>query len=230
MLARLNIRQFNIFSFNKFTPLFTCILNNNSDIMNVLLTKYRDKININQHNIKKACPVHMLCKTYRELRESEKNLLRMDDLQVNEHEKDNLYTPLHLAVLYHKISIAKLLLDHPQIDVNIQDKDKNTPLHYASSFEISKYNHKDCYNILELLLSYTTKKVNIMIKNKYDLTPLQSFLFYNRFYWQQRTNYIYVIELFVKYHANSENKNEIKKLLNSDVIESSNFLKEKLKD
>lgn len=41
-------------------------------------------------------------------------------------------TPLHVAVFNENIYSMSLLLTHPEIDPNTQDRDELTPLHYAA--------------------------------------------------------------------------------------------------
>jgi len=41
-------------------------------------------------------------------------------------------TPLHMASQYGYFGIVQRLLKHPDIDVNVEDMEHNSPLHYAS--------------------------------------------------------------------------------------------------
>jgi len=76
--------------------------------------------------------------------------------------------PFHNVINKDSIEEMKLLLKHPTIDINKQDKDGNTPLHKI----ILKKNKE----ALQLLLKHPN--INYNIKNIDEKTPLQLTLYY----------------------------------------------------
>jgi|GEM_PF-6389692 len=80
---------------------------------------------------------------------------------INSQTKEELYTPLHLAVLNGDYKTTELLLAH-NADVNLKDKNGNTALHYATQAKDTK--------MIDFLIS---NKADIEIKNKLGSTPLK---------------------------------------------------------
>jgi len=93
-----------------------------------------------------------------------KALLKCSDIQVNLPQIENLWTPLHFACqrgVY--TEAAKLLLEHPDIDVNPQEKKGFTPLHVSI--------HKNSTMITYLLLKHPDIEPNIACFHR-NYTPL----------------------------------------------------------
>lgn len=145
------------------TPLLSSMLNKKCDILKVILTKFERKVKINYQFAKNVTPLHILCtESEHSLTEGEKMFLSLKDLKLNEQESVNLYSPLHLAVLCNKQEIVKILLDNPQVDVNIKDIKKNTPLHYAFP---NRNDYQENFEILKLFLNSSNKKLDLMPTN-----------------------------------------------------------------
>jgi len=105
-----------------------------------------------------------------------------------------LFTPLHLACFYSNIDIIKLLLSYPDINVNIQDNNGNTPLHLPCSDELVNI------NVVELLLAHPDIDVNI--QDKYENTPLYKACYNNNI------NIIRLLLAHPNINVNIKNKNE----------------------
>jgi len=83
-------------------------------------------------------------------------LLIKDSNYLNSLNKDGI-TPLILAIQYSKIEIVKMLLDNPNIDINIQDKNGHTALIHAIT------NNK--IEIVKMLLDHPNIDINFQNKN-----------------------------------------------------------------
>lgn len=206
--------------------------------MKVILTKYKDKVDINHCAKKKMTPLHYLASIDHKLRDGERMFLSSEEIKVNERETNYLLAPLHIAVLRKNIEIVKILLDNPQIDCNIQNKGKNTPLHFASLISSSNMGSEIFLaqiEVLKLLLQYSKKEVDAMVKNKDSQIPLQIFFSENFRLIQnpspKNPNYkrfIYVIELFVQNKLNESIKEQLKQMFPKKIIDDSDILREKL--
>jgi hypothetical protein len=85
------------------------------------------------------------------------------------------YTPLHSAVcLFSDVDdkIVSCLLDHPGINVNLENQDKNTPLHYFCE----KFRNPCC---TELFKKFINKGANVNAQNNNGETPLHKAIFNN---------------------------------------------------
>lgn len=82
------------------------------------------------------------------------------------HDRYNIlheHSLLHRACKKSNKELVQLLLQHPNIDVNIQDLDNNTPLHFLC-FEEGKFEGdygEDKYRLIELLLQHPNINVNM---------------------------------------------------------------------
>ena len=88
------------------------------------------------------------------------------DINIQDNEKD---TALHKACKKNKIELIKLLLAHPDIDVNItnENENKNTALYHACN--------RNNIKIVKLLLEHPKIKLNPVIfrfKNKPQINSL----------------------------------------------------------
>ena len=82
-------------------------------------------------------------------------------------QRDDLWTPLHLAVNIGELSVTQMLLDH-QANVNSRNDAGQTPLHLLSTLETSQDEDLGS-DIAELLLEWGA---NANEKDKYNATPL----------------------------------------------------------
>ncbi|KAK8894434.1 hypothetical protein M9Y10_022868 [Tritrichomonas musculus] len=169
-LEKFKIEVSSIYKENKLTPIISSIANKKYDVLKIIITKYKDEVNINSAYLPiELTALHILSYQKRQLREGDKILLSLNDLDVNKHEKTHSFTPLHLAVLNHNCEFIRLLLNHPGIDINCQDCENNTPLHHAFSFRIScslGISFETNIEVLKLLLDCTNKKIDTIAKNK----------------------------------------------------------------
>jgi ankyrin repeat protein len=90
-------------------------------------------------------------------------------------QRDDLWTPLHLALSLGKLKVARLLLDH-QADVHARNNDGQAPLHLLSRLEAPE-NVDDGSDIAKLLLKCGA---NVNEKDKDDATPLHVASYYKR--------------------------------------------------
>src|SRR6266702_3376122 len=81
--------------------------------------------------------------------------------------RDDLWTPLHLAVNIGKLTVARMLLDH-QADVNSRNGDGQAPLHLLSKRETSR-DEDDGRDLVKLLLEWGA---NVNEQDKNNATPL----------------------------------------------------------
>lgn len=229
--------------FNKITPIFSCIYNIGSDIMKVILTKYKDVVDINHKMQKGITALHVLCKIKSNLREGDKMFLSMKNLKINEKETNCKLAPLHVAILCNHLETVAELLDNPSIDVNIQDNLKNTPLHYAFQFKTyispsESVQLDDHIEILKLLLHSSKRKANVMLKNSEFRLPIQLFILNNNYKAPVHSNdnlaneiyskYISILELFVQNKLNAALKKQINKWLPAKIIKDSKILTKEL--
>jgi ankyrin repeat protein len=91
-------------------------------------------------------------------------------IDVNIQDKHN-WTPLHIACLNHQLANVKLLLSHPDININIKNKDGQTPLDKVCEHESEK-----SLKIIKLLLQ--RPELNINIKDELGNTTLH-YCYYN---------------------------------------------------
>lgn len=148
-------------------------MNESYDTLKVLLTKYKDTIDVNRSTSINFTPLHLFCGVKNIVFRNEikkrpclkelKVFLSNKNLNPNEQESTHLKSPLHLAVINSKDDFVSALLDLPSIDVNIQDDKKETPLHIAClRYNFFSNNTVKC-DILRLLLN--SKDIDINIKD-----------------------------------------------------------------
>jgi ankyrin repeat protein len=82
-------------------------------------------------------------------------------------QRNDLWTPLHLATYNGNLAVARILLDHGA-DVNLQNDDGQAPLHLLSGRE-SFQDEKDISDIARLLLE---RGANVNYKDQDNATPL----------------------------------------------------------
>jgi ankyrin repeat protein len=97
----------------------------------------------------------MMTKEYPELEKEIEEIINENPEEIN---KQNNYgfTALTLAAMNSNVNIVKLLLEHPNIDVNIRDVDGWTVL-----MRVCKYNTYSNIEIVKLLLKHPNIDVNI---------------------------------------------------------------------
>jgi ankyrin repeat protein len=88
--------------------------------------------------------------------------------------RDDLWTPLHLALHVGKLKAARMLLEH-QADVNARNDDGQTPLHLLSRWEAQ--DEDDGSDLAKLLLK---RGANVNEKDKDNATPLHLASYYKR--------------------------------------------------
>lgn len=84
------------------------------------------------------------------------------------------HTPCNTDRFNNYMTMVKLLLAHPDIDVNVQDADGNTPLHRIQQ----NSSRTKARNILKLLLDHPN--INVNIQNNKGNTPLHTRIGYNQ--------------------------------------------------
>lgn len=119
----------------RFTPLLSSILNENYDILKTILTKYKNEVDINCRCVDNLNALHLICSLKPStLNVGQKMLFAMKNLSINDQETSNLNTPLHLAIMSNNMEIVKILLNYPNIDINIKNSKNFTPFHAAMNF------------------------------------------------------------------------------------------------
>lgn len=155
------------------TPLLSSIMNIKYDTLKIILTRYKDDVDYEYIcKLQKITSLHLICcKTSSELQEGDKMFLNMNDLDyiINVQDKKYLYAPLHLAVLNCNYEAVSILVKNKDTDVNIQDKEKNTPLHLALLHERPYFSfilkESNFIKTLKCLLNEPIKKINTKLKN-----------------------------------------------------------------
>ena len=89
-------------------------------------------------------------------------LLKESPFMINDICDPHGFTALHIATVRKHYNVAQLLIAHPNININVQDKNLQAPLH------IAVYNED--IDLIQLLLAQST--INLNIKNKNKQTPL----------------------------------------------------------
>ena len=102
------------FFFNQITPLISSVFNKN-DTLEVILTKYKGKVNINYETPNKINALLLVCCTKDDnLNEGAKRLLKMPNLSFN-----SSLSLLKMAYKYHSYNLVCTLIDNPCVNVNI---------------------------------------------------------------------------------------------------------------
>src|SRR6266702_3183980 len=89
--------------------------------------------------------------------------------------RDDLWTPLHLAVNIGELSVARILLEH-RAEVNARNDDGQAPLHLLSKRETSKDEDDDC-DLAKVLLE---RRANVNEQDKNSATPLDLASYYKK--------------------------------------------------
>lgn len=123
------------------------------------------RIDINKKNENGETPLISICKNQYEFDEAVELILQNPKIKINEVDKKGK-TALHWACENGLVKTVKLLLERPEIKVNIHDTELHrTPLHWAS-----KGGHKE---VVRLLLHHPDIDVNSFSHEKWqDSTPL----------------------------------------------------------
>jgi ankyrin repeat protein len=127
-----------------------------------------------------------------DINELKKLLAQGEDINVI----DNYgYSALHIASskLYHEIA---MLLIHQNINVNIQDKEGQTILHYAA-----------VYNQLNIAEAALAKGADLLRKDIYGNQPLWTAVFNDK----GANERIDIIRLFLQHGADPDHKNNVNK-------------------
>ena len=90
-------------------------------------------------------------------------------------QRDDLWTPLHLAIHVRKLKVAWMLLDH-QADVNARNNDGQAPLHLLSIWEAPQ-DEDEGSDLVKLLLK---RGANVNENDKDNATPLHLASHYKR--------------------------------------------------
>src|SRR6266702_3108630 len=91
--------------------------------------------------------------------------------------RDDLWTPLHLAVNIGELSVARILLEH-RAEVNARNDDGQAPLHLLSKRETSKdEDENDGCDLAKLLLE---RGANVNEQDKNSATPLDLASYYKK--------------------------------------------------
>lgn len=129
------------------------------DVLFVILSKYKDAIDLNCKNSKGMTSLHILCLQDSLTMEGQRILINSPYLKINEKEKINGYTPLHLAVVKGNIEVVKFLFQIPFLNLHALDNDDNTPFHLI-------FKSKKCYHMLKLFLLHSSSEFDLMKRNK----------------------------------------------------------------
>ena len=108
-------------------------------------------------------------------------------------QRDDLWTPLHLAVNIGELSVARILLEH-KADVNLRNDVGHIPLHLSCTREISQKD--DSSDIAKLLLE---RGANVNEKDKTDSTPLHLASYHQK---------LKVVRVLLDHGANADAKDD----------------------
>jgi len=135
---------------NKFYPIHYAVLFNNKKILELLLEKGTD---INQKDGNGNTPLMTSIK----LKNNKISKFLIENKKININTINNIgETVLHIACNYEQDTIVELLLNHSEIDINIQDlQNKYTPLMYGVSL--------NNFIITQMLINH--KKINFLCQD-----------------------------------------------------------------
>ncbi|KAK5574843.1 hypothetical protein RB653_010097 [Dictyostelium firmibasis] len=177
---------------NGYYPLHWAVKENNLKMVKLLLsitspeikTEGENNINSNSNNKDEDLEiVKELVKNERdEIKEKSSNIkinifkvdinCKIESTPISRINGDNGTTPLHLAASKNFIPIIKLLLEHPNIDIDFRDNSNKTALHLCVS------NPQDWVNIARfgkpLQHHFSHQTIELLIKNKSNLNLLDN--------------------------------------------------------
>jgi len=130
--------------------------------------------NVNVRDTRKQTALHRTVDRHDKVSIDAVNFLLERGVDVNAR-RDDLCTPLHLAVTVGELTVARVLLDR-RADVNSRNDDGQTPLHLLSSQETSR-DEGDGSELAKLLLE---RGANVNEKDKNNATPLHLASYYKR--------------------------------------------------
>ena len=108
-------------------------------------------------------------------------------------QRDDLWTPLHLAINVGKLKVARMLLNH-QADVNARNNNGQAPLHLLSMWEAPR-DEDDGSALAKLLLK---RGANVNEKDNDNATPLHLASYYKR---------LEIVRVLLDHDANTEMEN-----------------------
>ena len=154
------------------TPLHLAISSGNIEMVKLFLN--HDDINIDSKNGGGWTFLHQVADKKRNLKEWTEiaELLLKYGADINATTEDEFKsTPLHLAVFRENYEMAKLFLNHDNININAEDNKGWTPLHLIADKKGSHEYLKKSTEIAELLLKYGAN-VDAVTKDEFETTPL----------------------------------------------------------
>jgi hypothetical protein len=108
--------------------------------------------------------------------------------------RDDLWTPLHVALHVGKLEAARMLLEH-QVDVNARTNDGQTPLHLLSRWE-PRQEEDEGSDLAKQLLKHGA---NVNEKDRHNATPLHLASYYKR---------LEIVRVLLDYGANIDMQND----------------------
>lgn len=176
---------------NENTALHLAVMSRDINLVKIIS---QNKINFNSQNSSGETPLHIACRL--SLFDIIEFLISKNvDMNVQEYELHA--TPLHYACYSGNKYAINILLDG-DCNVNCQDIDGNTPIHYCIM--------NDRFDIINILLSHTksSQKINLNLFNVNLMLPLHMILLKNI-----DNNYLCIDTLIKKTNINFQNKNGI---------------------
>lgn len=141
----------------KLTPLISSMFNRNYDILKVILSKYKDTIDVHCKTNQDIVPIHILCFRSQLSREGEKMLLTFKNLDKNA--KIDSYSPLHLAVLNDNLELVSFLLNDKDVNINAENSIYQTPFHLI-------FRSYKCLDMLKLFYNFSSQSFNLMKRDR----------------------------------------------------------------
>ncbi|KAN0141504.1 Ankyrin repeat-containing domain protein [Lactarius tabidus] len=151
-------------------PLDAALGRNNFQVAEILL-KYGCKVDV--RDARKQTALHKTIDRHDKVAIDVVQFLLDNGADVNA-QRDDLRTPLHLALNVGELSVARILLEH-QADVNARNDDGQTPLHLLSRWEVPL--EKDGMDLAMLFLKCGA---NVNDRDKDRATPLHLASYFKR--------------------------------------------------